>query len=199
MIPNNLSFVSTGYPTIYPTYPLVSIDLSYAISFDIHSGIQKLIHVYQFTYPSDILYLSMYILCILCTYPETSFNLSCWIFYPDSAGLACHCVQRLDRFTQAIVFIYPHIRCEPGNRARQPGDRAPLYHRDARPSWVAAGWGCAALFGEVAAATADRCCHVQPPSRVKYSGQSSNDDVHHILPPMAAGCKAGGGRHATEE
>jgi hypothetical protein len=146
------------------------------------------------------MYIQVLILLISSTYPEISFTLSCWIFYPDLAGTACPCVQRLHRFTGATVFIYPHIRCEPGDRARQPGDGAPLYHSDTFLGGCGMG-SCAALMGEAAAAAATRCCGAQPQSRANRSGQSSNDNIHHVLPPMAAGAarQGGGVTRATEE
>ena len=47
--------ISTTFIFRYPlTYPLISVDLSYAISWDIYTDIQELIHGYPSTYPSDI-------------------------------------------------------------------------------------------------------------------------------------------------
>ncbi len=173
----------------YPwTYPLISIDLSYVISFNIQTDIQKLIHLYPNIYSSDIQYLSRDILPFILLDIRPGFG---WSGLPRRAAAG-------SLHASNCVYLSTHM-------VRTWGQGPAAWRRSTSiPPWrlPRRRWdgGCAALLGEAAAAAATRRCGAQPPSRAKRSGQSSNDDVHHVLPPMAAGAaRQGGGRHATEE
>jgi hypothetical protein len=170
----------------YPwTYPLISLGLSYAISTLISKTLS--------------MYIKVLILLISSTYSGISFHLSCWIFDPDSAGPACPRVQRLDRFRQATVFIYPHT--SGANQGAGPCSLATEHlFTTVMHSSAAAGWGLCSPVGR------SGCCRRHPllwcPATRGLRGRSavvSRPMTTSITYGSLWGCKAGGGRHATEE